>query len=403
MPKATTRVSSASKQQSTRPSADEISAEWAAQRLEAVLAARLGFDFDDFGSNNTSKKRKRGDIKTSKPKKSRLGRQEEQVAVEAEDGEEEDLVADEASMDSDDNDAQDERERELLVKGKHVIDDMRSDDEEWDDGEDDEEDSEEDDDEGDEEALSLLGALGSGSKNANKPSSNGAAPVVVVFNDTSSTRKETSGNASDWRAFMSDKVKLVAGERPKPRISKKEAEQDAEDDQNDRDLMDLLKTTKLVEQYTADELVGKDRRKYNQQKVVELGGKAPKPQKAPLPMRIGFKMGLERIAQKRLQEAKDMGMYHSSLKTQIMGDTARAAKEAEQTKRKMARRDRGIDGGFGKFKDGALIVSKKEIESVEKGPKRFKIGAGGGGSSRSSGGGGRGGKKGKKGGKKGRR
>ncbi|KAJ3032832.1 hypothetical protein HK097_005059, partial [Rhizophlyctis rosea] len=361
-------------------STDTAAAEWAAKRLEAAMAARLGFDFGDL-EPSSSKKRKRTDFKASKPK----ARKASPPAEEDEDFE----SISEADVDSSFVDLD-----EPVPKGKHVLDDMRSDDEEWDDGSGDEESGEEDDEgEEDEEVESLFATLSSSSKrgsiSATPGSANAAGPTVVVFNDPSG-RKESSGTAADWRSFMSDKVKNVAGERPKPKISRKEAEQDAEDDQHDRDLMDLLKTTKLVEQYTADELVGRDRRKYNQQKVIELGGKAPKAAKAPLPMRIGFKMGLERIANKKLQEAKDMGMYHSTLKTQIMGSTALAAKQAEQTKRSKARKDKGIDFGFGSFKNGTLHVAKSAIEAVERGPKRIRIGrnVGGDGNERRGGGGG---------------
>ncbi len=54
---------------------------------------------------------------------------------------------------------------------------------------------------------------------------------------------------------------------------KKEKEQDEEDDIHDKELMDLIKTTQLINDYTASELVGKDRRKDLQSKLAELAGK----------------------------------------------------------------------------------------------------------------------------------
>ena len=91
-----------------------------------------------------------------------------------------------------------------MSKGKHVMEDMRSDDEEWDEGSDDNE-SDEDDGHGDDEVESLFESLSSSSKSGSSSAaaaSHSAGPTVVVFNDPSGLRKEPSGTAADWRSFM---------------------------------------------------------------------------------------------------------------------------------------------------------------------------------------------------------
>ncbi|KAJ3245074.1 hypothetical protein HK104_007989, partial [Borealophlyctis nickersoniae] len=230
---------------------------------------------------------------------------------------------------------------------------MRSDDE-WDEdgGSDDDDEGEEDEDEDEDDG-----------KGFGEPPSGSKGPSVVVFNDTSVGRQEAPRSKADWKAFMSSEIKKVSGEVKRRKITREEAQQDAEDDQHDRELMDLLKTTKLVEQYTSSELTGADRRKYLEKKVVELGG-MPEKRKAPLPMRIGMAKKEQERAAKRVQEAKDMGLYHSSLKTQILGSTGRAALDDKVSKKRQARTNRGIDGGFGTFKNGTLFVGQKDIAAV---------------------------------------
>ncbi|KAI9208609.1 uncharacterized protein BJ171DRAFT_489512 [Polychytrium aggregatum] len=199
------------------------------------------------------------------------------------------------------------------------------------------------------------------SKSTSKPSrSVVSAPQVVVFDDRQATRTEPIANKRDWRTFMSSDIKKMMEEpSKKKKLSEAEQKQDEEDDQNDRELMDLLKASKLIEQYTASELTGKDRRAYQQNKMIELGAKV-KQQKMPQKMKTGLEKGRQIRQQKALQEAKDTGMYDSSLRRQIMGLGAPSPKEK---KRKTA--DRGITNGVGRYKDGALVLSKKEIANID--------------------------------------
>nr|KAJ3421809.1 hypothetical protein HK105_002228 [Polyrhizophydium stewartii] len=96
-------------------------------------------------------------------------------------------------------------------------------------------------------------------------------------------------------------------------------------------------------------------------------------------MRLGMRKKAEERARKKLQEAKDMGMYHSSLRTQIMGSDF--VQKSDKDRRKK-RSDVGIIGSIGRIKDGVMHVSKKHIDSVNspggsaRGKRRRGAGAG---------------------------
>jgi hypothetical protein len=130
-------------------------------------------------------------------------------------------------------------------------------------------------------------------------------------------------------------------------------------------------------------------------KLVELGAKPSKKPKAPFPMRLGMIKAEEKRSQKRLQTAKDMGLYHSSLRNQILagGDKAKVDEKKKKTGGGGKRGDlKEVNGFVGRFSDGVLHVPKALIApKKEAGPRR-----GGGGGLRKGGGGGSGGKKGKK-------
>ncbi|KAI8590419.1 hypothetical protein BDZ88DRAFT_102752 [Geranomyces variabilis] len=231
-----------------------------------------------------------------------------------------------------------------------------------------------------------------------QPSSSG--PQVIVFQDAVRSTEIQSGllastpqnTKSAYRAFMSSSIKKqTSSAKPPKKLSAREAEQETLDLQHDRDLADLLRTSKLVEQFTTSELTGADRRAHMRDKVVALGGKAAK-LKIPRQIQMGMDVKERQRGAQRLQEAKDLGTYHAKFKTQIMGAQGQKdlAAKTERIKERVKHRSRGIDGGFGSFRNGTLHVGKDEMERVEKMGKKPARGGGGGGG-RGRGGGGRGG------------
>ena len=90
---------------------------------------------------------------------------------------------------------------------------------------------------------------------------------------------------------------------------------------------------------------------------LQMGGR----QKAGMARRAG------EIEDKRLQEAKDVGNYHSSVK-HLFGEIASSSAIGKKAAKEAARREeRGLGMGVGTWKNGSLRISNEEIRSVEGG------------------------------------
>ncbi|CAI2180667.1 16559_t:CDS:2 [Funneliformis geosporum] len=130
-------------------------------------------------------------------------------------------------------------------------------------------------------------------------------PDIIVFNDSYLKKASKSGsNIIEWKSFMSAKVSKM---NEKSQISSatkiiKELEEERINKQNDKELEELLKTTQLLEKYTAEYLTGKDRRKYNERKMFELGAKAKKGLKIPTPISLGIQSKRQEREKKELEE-----------------------------------------------------------------------------------------------------
>ncbi|KAJ3021410.1 UNVERIFIED_CONTAM: hypothetical protein HDU68_009634 [Siphonaria sp. JEL0065] len=211
---------------------------------------------------------------------------------------------------------------------------------------------------------------------------NSAKAVVIVNNENAGRRDPTIGGAREWRSFMtSDVTKMLTEPKPKPPQTKEEEEQDKQDDANDRELMDLLQTSKLIEDFNASELFGKDRRKYMENKLLELGAKKGPNQKMPFPDRLKMIKAEEKRMEARLKTAKETGMYHASMRTHIMagGDKEKALKlAAKANKGNGSKRGepKALDGGVGHFRNGTLHVGKAAVNAVSKLGKKKGRGAG---------------------------
>ncbi|KAJ3207447.1 ER degradation-enhancing alpha-mannosidase-like protein 2 [Dinochytrium kinnereticum] len=209
----------------------------------------------------------------------------------------------------------------------------------------------------------------------NLSSSMAASAKVVVFDDSSAAGKANGMSSYEKRVFMSSDVSKLFNDGTK-KLSTEEEEQEKEDDNHDRELMDLIKSTRLLEEFTASELTGKDRRAFLEKKISDLGGKVvfyflfggliliiatqdSKKYRAPPPIRVGIIKAEKVRAQKRLQTAKDMGLYHSSLKSQILNGDEKPA-----SIKKKKKKERELGGSIGSFSNGVLHVPKGVIKST---------------------------------------
>ncbi|CAG8525775.1 485_t:CDS:2 [Paraglomus occultum] len=182
-------------------------------------------------------------------------------------------------------------------------------------------------------------------------------PEIVVFDDKSLKSARVNGsNKSEWKAFMSSKVSKTSLKPPAAPQDAKELEEEELDRQNDLELEELLKTTKLLEEYTAEEIGGKDRRKYIEKRMTDLGAKPKKGVKTPIPITIGMNLKRKDREKKELEEAKNLGLYHRSIK-HVWAASAK--------KKSNNRKNRGIGVGLGKVKDGILTLSSQDIRRVQ--------------------------------------
>ncbi|CAG8698911.1 1710_t:CDS:2 [Dentiscutata erythropus] len=115
-----------------------------------------------------------------------------------------------------------------------------------------------------------------------------------------------------------------------------------------------------IEQFLSEQLTGKDRRKYNEKRIYELGAKKPKGIKIPTPIALGMQAKRQERAKKELQEAKNLGLYHHSIKHNWADSISSLL-----NKNKKTYRDKGIRMGIGKVKDGILTLSSNDIKKVQ--------------------------------------
>ncbi|CAG8778502.1 9771_t:CDS:2, partial [Ambispora leptoticha] len=84
------------------------------------------------------------------------------------------------------------------------------------------------------------------------------------------------------------------------------------------------------------------RRKYNEKRIYELGARPQKGVKIPTPFSLGMQTKRREREEKKLQEAKDLGLYHHSIKHNWAGSKSSISKKNK--------RDKGIKMGIGKVK-----------------------------------------------------
>lgn len=90
----------------------------------------------------------------------------------------------------------------------------------------------------------------------------------------------------------------------------------------------------------------------------------------PVPMKYGKSIAKEARERKRVKVAKDGGII---LEKKTVSKEERKKREKEERKR---REGRGFKPAVGKFRNGALMLSKKDIMEIE-GPKERSGGKGG--------------------------
>ncbi|KAF9368305.1 hypothetical protein CPB97_004748 [Podila verticillata] len=220
------------------------------------------------------------------------------------------------------------------------------------------------------------------SSSSSTPSSKPRTGADVVVFDASKVggkgaSASTGGTEFSFKKFMSSKISKL-DEAPAPMENPLTAEEKAEElenKRNDAELHSLIKASRLLEQYNADQLDGADRRRHQRDQLVNLGIQKKEKVKVPFQISLGMMAKQRERDIKDLEEAKNNGTYHKSIKHTFAA--------AGGKKKEKSRSDRGLKSSMGRFKNGTLILTEKEIKSVQregvkkKTPK--KSGGGGGG------------------------
>jgi hypothetical protein len=203
-------------------------------------------------------------------------------------------------------------------------------------------------------------------------SSSTKMPDVVVFSDSRQKPSEQFSKAQK-KAFMSSKVvkftSLTETEEA-PHRDKDDTQNDHEDISNAQNdaLLHRLVHTKLLSGSLnpALNLTHAQRDKALSGRVLELAGKtrlgkgevavrAAERNKASKRVREGLLRKKDEREKQQLEEAKNLGNYHPTLKK--LFDTSSGSSDRQ-------RRVRGLGMGVGKFSGGTLKLSREEINSV---------------------------------------
>ncbi|KAF9097186.1 hypothetical protein BGX29_008184 [Mortierella sp. GBA35] len=211
---------------------------------------------------------------------------------------------------------------------------------------------------------------------------------VVVFDGSKIDRKGTSSAAGgsaefSFKKFMSSKISKL-DEAPPPMenpLTAEEKAEEAENKKNDAELHSLIKSSRILEQFAAEQLDGVERRRHQRDQLVSLGIQKKENVKVPLQIKFGMMAKQRERDIKELEEAKNNGTYHKGIKHTFAA--------AGGKKKEKSRSDRGLKTSMGRFKNGMLTLTEKEIKSVQREGVKKKAGKKSGG-----GGGGGGGKKG---------
>ncbi|KAF9158681.1 hypothetical protein DFQ26_007362 [Actinomortierella ambigua] len=193
------------------------------------------------------------------------------------------------------------------------------------------------------------------------------APQVVVCDGSTIDRKglsKTSASAGGtdfhFKSFMSSKISKL-DEAPLPMkdpLTDQEKEEELQNKKHDAELHSLIMDSRILEQYNAEQLTGADRRRHQKEQMVRLGIQTKEKIKVPFQVGLGMRNKQRERDMKALQEAKDNGTYHKSIKHLYAASGGK--------KKEKSRSERGLKSSLGQFKGGVLTISQKEIKAVQR-------------------------------------
>ncbi|KAJ1311041.1 hypothetical protein OPQ81_009546 [Rhizoctonia solani] len=196
-------------------------------------------------------------------------------------------------------------------------------------------------------------------------------PDVVVFDARAGTSSQPLVRGKG-KGFMSSKIHHVqSGSQSKPSQpddSDEESDQEASNARNDKLLHELVHSQLLSNPNAFDPKKGSGKRsRLVAGRLLELADdakvgrgaevlKAKENSRHAKRVRLGLMDRAKEREAKALEEAKTLGNYHPSIKKNFDALGSGGAKR---------KRERGLALGIGKFRNGALTLSKNDIKSVE--------------------------------------
>lgn len=112
----------------------------------------------------------------------------------------------------------------------------------------------------------------------------------------------------------------------------------------------------------------KEKKELEIRKLVEMGANVPKPPKVPFNILMGMRRKQKERDEKLAREAKDGALLKQAMAKRSLPGMATMSHRrlTKTTKEKKKERERHLRPKVGKFKDGMLVLSKREIREVSR-------------------------------------
>lgn len=209
--------------------------------------------------------------------------------------------------------------------------------------------------------------------------------VEVISFDERNLSLPEAGAVRGYKSFMSGKVPklgsvpVTGSEKSTPQSGDASDDEDSEDDlRKDKELQRLLRESHLLHEQggTSLETQGKIRQKAISQQLISNGAAAPAARKMPIGMRKGIQAAAKKREAAQDKYERDAGIV-GARKTSSASISASSAFSTHHKPKKQNKTLHELN--LGKYKNGKLSITRKEIDRVNA-------------TDRKPGGGGRGGK-----------
>ncbi|OMJ21558.1 hypothetical protein AYI69_g5750 [Smittium culicis] len=209
--------------------------------------------------------------------------------------------------------------------------------------------------------------------------SRGKVQVIDATKVGDSKGKSFGNNTKlEYKLFMSSKIDMVtktaaehlASSKTKKSRTEGGDEEEEEGRQRDKELKELLDTSRLIDELSNSAVAGKERLKYQEKKMMQLGLDKKKKERKPRDLFYGIQEKKQTKASKEIEQARLRGVLTNSVKRQI--EEKHLVAEINDMKsgtgsggKKRKSSSGGVNLDKGRFRNGTLFVSKAAIKKNE--------------------------------------